>query len=106
MMVGTTGIDRVVERTVQLMKEHDTDDVTPHGAISLNVIQKYLNFHYSVSLDLFGSETSSNVANYYTVSLKDAGWRAAARTTTASPTTPTWWTPWSTAPSPRPRSPP
>ena len=70
MMVGTTGIDRVVERTVQLMKEHDTDDVTAHGAISLDVVQKYLNFHYSVSLDLFGSETSSNVANYYTAGLK------------------------------------
>ncbi|MEU8304387.1 benzoyl-CoA 2,3-epoxidase subunit BoxB [Actinomadura sp. NPDC048955] len=70
MMVGTTGIDRVVERTVQLMKEHDTDDVAPHGGISLDVVQKYLNFHYSVSLDLFGSETSSNVANYYTAGLK------------------------------------
>ncbi|MGI5200088.1 benzoyl-CoA 2,3-epoxidase subunit BoxB [Spirillospora sp. CA-108201] len=70
MMVGTTGIDRVVERTVQLMREHDTDDVAPHGGISLDVVQKYLNFHYSVSLDLFGSETSSNVANYYTAGLK------------------------------------
>ncbi|MEV0665604.1 benzoyl-CoA 2,3-epoxidase subunit BoxB [Actinomadura luteofluorescens] len=70
MMVGTTGIDRVVERTVQLMTEHDTDDVAPHGGISLDVVQKYLNFHYSVSLDLFGSETSSNVANYYTAGLK------------------------------------
>lgn len=70
MMVGTTGIDRVVERTVQLMREHDTDDVAPHGGISLDVLQKYLNFHYSVSLDLFGSETSSNVANYYTAGLK------------------------------------
>jgi benzoyl-CoA 2,3-dioxygenase component B len=70
MMVGTTGIDRIVERTVQLMKEHDTDDVAPRGGISLDVLQKYLNFHYSVSLDLFGGETSSNVANYYTAGLK------------------------------------
>jgi benzoyl-CoA 2,3-epoxidase subunit B len=70
MFVGTTGIDRVVERTVQLMKEHDTDDVSGHGAISLKTIQKYLNFHYSVSVDLFGSETSTNVANYYTAGLK------------------------------------
>jgi benzoyl-CoA 2,3-epoxidase subunit B len=70
MFVGTTGVDRVVERTAQLMVEHDTDDVTPLGAISLPVIQKYLNFHYSVSLDLFGSETSTNVANYYTAGLK------------------------------------
>jgi benzoyl-CoA 2,3-dioxygenase component B len=70
MMVGTTGVDRVVERTAQLMVENDTDDVTAHGAIPLATIQKYLNFHYSVSLDLFGSETSTNVANYYTAGIK------------------------------------
>ena len=70
MMVGTTGIDRVVERTAQVMAENDTDDVTGHGAISLDVLQKYVNFHYSVSLDLFGGETSTNVANYYTAGLK------------------------------------
>ena len=70
MMVGTTGVDRIVERTVQVMVEHDTDDVVAFGAIPLEIIQKYLNFHYSVSLDLFGSETSTNVANYYTAGLK------------------------------------
>jgi benzoyl-CoA 2,3-epoxidase subunit B len=70
MMVGTTGIDRIVERAAQLMVENDTDDVTGYGAIPLPVIQKYLNFHYSVSLDLFGGETSTNVANYYTAGLK------------------------------------
>jgi benzoyl-CoA 2,3-dioxygenase component B len=70
MFVGTTGIDRVVQRTVQLMREHDTDDVVGYGGIPLNVIQKYINFHYSVSLDLFGSETSTNVANYFTAGLK------------------------------------
>jgi benzoyl-CoA 2,3-dioxygenase component B len=73
MMVGTTGIDRVVERTAQLMATRDTDDVADvaaHGAIPLPIIQKYLNFHYSVSLDLFGGETSTNVANYYTAGLK------------------------------------
>jgi benzoyl-CoA 2,3-dioxygenase component B len=70
MFVGTTGVDRVVARTAQLMTEHDTDDVTPFGAIPLPVIQRYINFHYSVSLDLFGSETSTNVANYFTAGLK------------------------------------
>jgi len=70
MFVGTTGIDRVVERTAQLMCENDTDEVVAHGGIPLDVIQKYLNFHYSVSLDLFGSETSTNVANYYTAGIK------------------------------------
>ncbi len=70
MMVGTTGVDRVVERTAQVMVENETDDVAGYGVIPLPVIQKYLNFHYSVSLDLFGSETSTNVANYYTAGLK------------------------------------
>lgn len=70
MFVGTTGIDRTVERTAQLMVENDTDDAGPFGGIPLSVIQKYLNFHYTVSLDLFGSETSTNVANYFTAGLK------------------------------------
>jgi benzoyl-CoA 2,3-epoxidase subunit B len=70
MFVGTTGVDRVVERTAQVMAENDADDVAALGAIPLPVIQKYLNFHYSVSLDLFGGETSTNVANYYTAGLK------------------------------------
>jgi benzoyl-CoA 2,3-dioxygenase component B len=70
MFVGTTGIDRVVERTAQVMAENDTDEVAAHGAIPLDVIQKYLNFHFSVSLDLFGGETSTNVANYFSAGLK------------------------------------
>ena len=70
MFVGTTGVDRVVERTAMLMREHDTDDIAAFGGIPLAVIQKYLNFHYSVSLDLFGGETSTNVANYFTNGLK------------------------------------
>src|ERR1700721_1405422 len=70
MMVGTTGVDRVLERTAHLMVENDSDDVAAHGVIPLPVIQKYLNFHFSVSLDLFGGETSTNVANYYSAGLK------------------------------------
>jgi benzoyl-CoA 2,3-epoxidase subunit B len=70
MMVGTTGIDRVVERTAQVMIENDTDDAAGLGVVPLPMIQRYLNFHYSVSLDLFGGDTSTNVANYYTAGLK------------------------------------
>lgn len=70
MFVGTTGIGRVVQRTAELMKEHDTDDLRDVGGIDLDALQRYLNFHYSVSLDLFGGETSTNVANYYTAGLK------------------------------------
>ena len=65
MFVGATGVGRVVERTVELMKEHDTDDVRPYGGIDVATLQRYLNFHYAVSLDLFGAETSTNAANYF-----------------------------------------
>jgi benzoyl-CoA 2,3-dioxygenase component B len=70
MFVGDSGIARVVQRTCELMREHDTDDVGPYGGLSLALIQRYLNFHFSVSLDLFGSELSTNAANYYSMGLK------------------------------------
>ncbi len=70
MFVGATGVGRVVQRTIELMHEHDTDDVTAHGGFNLDLLQKYINFHYSVSLDLFGSETSTNAANYFAAGLK------------------------------------
>ena len=70
MFVGETGIGRVVQRTCELMKQHDTSEVAGFGGIDLKLIQKYLNFHYSVSLDLFGAELSTNAANYFSMGLK------------------------------------
>ncbi|MCI0547374.1 MAG: benzoyl-CoA 2,3-epoxidase subunit BoxB [Candidatus Rokubacteria bacterium] len=70
MFVGEAGVGRVVQRTAELMREHGTEDVRKHGAIDLATIQRYLNFHFSVSLDLFGSELSTNAANFYTMGLK------------------------------------
>jgi benzoyl-CoA 2,3-epoxidase subunit B len=70
MFVGASGISRVVDRTIQLMKAHNTDDLRAHGGIDVALLQKYLNFHYTVSLDLFGAETSTNAANYYAAGLK------------------------------------
>ena len=70
MFVGETGISRILQRTCELMKEHKTDDVRALGAIDLPTMQKYLNFHFSVSLDLFGQEASTNAANYYTQGVK------------------------------------
>ncbi|MEE3124066.1 MAG: benzoyl-CoA 2,3-epoxidase subunit BoxB, partial [SAR324 cluster bacterium] len=70
MFVGETGVGRVVQRTCDLMKEHDTDDVRPFGGIDLKTLQKYLNFHFSVSCDLFGQELSTNAANYYNMGIK------------------------------------
>ena len=70
MFVGASGVGRVVQRTVELMKEHDTEDIRQFGGIDVATLQRYLNFHYSVSLDLFGAETSTNAANYYAAGLK------------------------------------
>jgi benzoyl-CoA 2,3-dioxygenase component B len=71
MFVGTTGVQRVVQRTAAVLAAHGgTDDIWAYGAIPLSVIQKYLNQHYSLSLDLFGSESSSNAAAYFTAGLK------------------------------------
>ena len=38
--------------------------------IDLPTIQKKLNMHYSLTLDLFGAEISTNSANYYNAGLK------------------------------------
>ena len=55
------------------MRDHQISDpaqVRALGAIDLETIQRFLNFHYSITLDLYGSEISSNAANYYTTGLK------------------------------------
>jgi benzoyl-CoA 2,3-dioxygenase component B len=70
MFVGASGVGRVVQRTVELMREHDTAEVGPHGGIDVATLQRYLNLHFSLSLDLFGAETSTNAANYYAGGLK------------------------------------
>jgi len=70
MFVGETGVMRVVQRTCELMREHNTEDVRPHGGIDMATIQRYLNFHFSCSVDLCGQELSTNAANFYTAGLK------------------------------------
>ncbi|CAN5640874.1 benzoyl-CoA 2,3-epoxidase subunit BoxB [soil metagenome] len=72
MFIGTTGVQRVVQRTCELMNDHtiDHDQVRDHGGIELPLVQKYINLHYSVSLDLFGSELSTNAATYYNSAMK------------------------------------
>ena len=73
MFVGETGVMRVVQRTAEVMQELGTDDperLREAGVIDLPTVQKYINFHYSVSVDLFGQEVSTNAANYFTAGLK------------------------------------
>jgi benzoyl-CoA 2,3-dioxygenase component B len=73
MFVGETGVGRVVDRTAQIMKEtkkDHPDDLRKLGVIDLPTIQKYLNLWYSLSLDLFGGEISSNAATFFATGLK------------------------------------
>jgi benzoyl-CoA 2,3-dioxygenase component B len=70
MFVGETGVERVVMRTAELMKGDPNEDVTRVGGIPLDVVQKYVNLWYTLSLDLFGGEISSNAATYFASGLK------------------------------------
>ncbi|MBV2182827.1 benzoyl-CoA 2,3-epoxidase subunit BoxB [Castellaniella sp. MT123] len=73
MFVGESGVSRVVQRTAEMMNELKTDDpavLRKAGVIDLPTIQRYLNFHFSVTIDLFGADESSNAATYYSAGLK------------------------------------
>lgn len=73
MFVGDTGVGRVIKRTLEVMRELDTEnvaDVRAAGAIDLPTIQRNINFWVSSSLDLFGAEISSNAALYFAGGLK------------------------------------
>jgi len=76
MFVGETGVGRVVQRTCEAMKQagiedpYDVEAVRAQGVIDLPTIQKKLNLHYSLSLDLFGQEVSTNAANAFNSGIK------------------------------------
>jgi benzoyl-CoA 2,3-dioxygenase component B len=73
MFVGESGVGRVVKRSLEVMKEIGGDDpqaVRNHGAVDLPTIQRYLNFWFTSSLDLFGSEVSSNAASSFASGIK------------------------------------
>lgn len=76
LFVGQSGIQRVIQRSAELMNEKNTDDIWQYGGIPLNVIQKYINFWYSSSIDLFGNEQSSNASNYFASGLKGRAYEA------------------------------
>ncbi len=70
MFVGESGVSRVVRRTGQLMRESGKEDIGDLGGLPLEIVQKYINFWYSYSLDLFGGEISSNSADFFAAGLK------------------------------------
>jgi benzoyl-CoA 2,3-epoxidase subunit B len=70
MFIGEDGLRRVIQRTIDLMREHDTDDVAPHGGISLATIQRYFNFWAPRIYDLFGSDESPRAAEAFFAGIK------------------------------------
>lgn len=76
MFVGYTGVKRIVEATAKAMAAagvedpYDTDTVRRLGVIDLPTVQRKVNLHYSLTLDLFGSEESTNAANFFNAGLK------------------------------------
>src|SRR5262249_22024280 len=48
----------------------DPADLRRAGAIDLPTLQRYINFWFSSSLDLFGAEISSNAAAYFATGIK------------------------------------
>ena len=76
MFVGETGVQRVIQRTCEAMKAagiddpYDIDRIRALGVIDLPTIQKKANLHFSLTLDLFGNEISTNAANAFNAGLK------------------------------------
>ncbi len=76
MFVGETGVQRVIQRTCEAMKAAGIDDsndvsrVRALGVIDLPTLQKKANLHFSLTLDLFGNEISTNAANAFNAGLK------------------------------------
>jgi len=68
MFVGESGMSRIVERTAECLRAGT--EPRSAGALDLATIQKYLNSWYSLSLDLFGSEVSTNAAQFFGAGLK------------------------------------
>ncbi|HEX3936711.1 MAG TPA: benzoyl-CoA 2,3-epoxidase subunit BoxB, partial [Xanthobacteraceae bacterium] len=76
MFIGQSGIGRVLEATCAAMKAAGIDDpydvarVRKLGVIDLPTMQKRANFHFSLTLDLFGNELSSNAASAFQAGIK------------------------------------
>ncbi len=76
MFVGESGITRIIKSTCQSMRSagiedpYDVEAIRKLGVIDLPLIQRKANLHYSLTLDLFGSELSTNAAKAFSAGLK------------------------------------
>ncbi len=76
LFVGESGLERIIRRAAQLQKEAPDGDARRVGGIDLPTVQKYINYWFSYSIDLFGAEVSTNAADYFASGLKGR-WREA-----------------------------
>ena len=76
MFIGQSGVGRIIEATCTAMRAagiddpNDTERLRRLGVIDLPTLQKRVNLHFSLTLDLFGSELSTNAANAFNAGLK------------------------------------
>src|SRR5271156_860872 len=76
MFVGETGVQRTIEATCAAMVKagikdpNEVEAVRKLGVVDLPLLQRKLNFHASVTRDLFGSEISSNAAEVFGAGIK------------------------------------
>ncbi len=76
LFVGESGLERILRRSAQLTREHG--DPRKVGGIRLETVQKYMNYWFSYSIDLFGSEVSTNAADFFASGLKGR-WKEASQ---------------------------
>src|SRR5271169_2084076 len=76
MFVGETGVQRTIEATCAAMVKagikdpSDVEAVRRLGVVDLPLLQRKLNFHASVTRDLFGADISSNAAEAFSSGIK------------------------------------
>ncbi len=76
MFVGESGVGRVIQRTCEAMNAagisdpNDIEAVRKLGVVDLPTLQKKINFHVSVTSDLFGAEVSTNGATAFIAGIK------------------------------------
>jgi benzoyl-CoA 2,3-epoxidase subunit B len=68
--VGELGMQRIIERSAELTMFDPNGDARAQGGIDMATIQKWVNYWFSYSIDLFGSEVSSNAADFFASGIK------------------------------------
>jgi benzoyl-CoA 2,3-dioxygenase component B len=75
--IGSSGIERVLRRSAEVTRAHETDDIFEHGAIPVSVVQKYLNFWAPKVYDLFGNDESRRASEMYEIGVRGPAYVAA-----------------------------